>query len=58
VRVASGVPEQGHVWFVADASSTASPMLREGMEGLVQAAWSGEDEQVSLAYGEAIAELL
>jgi len=58
VRVASGVPEQGHVWFVADASSTASPMFREGMEGLVQAAWSGEDEQVSLAYGEAIAELL
>jgi hypothetical protein len=55
--------EQGQVWFVAEASSVAfassegssSVMDRSGTSAT---AWSDDDEQMSMAYGEALAELL
>lgn len=55
--------EQGQVWFVAEASgvSFASSEAWSSvayLSGASSTAWSDEDEQMSVAYGEALAELL
>ena len=50
--------EHGQVWFTAEASLAVGGLVATLCTSSQSSAWTDEDEQASLAYGEALAELL